>query len=97
MSSTRDTSFIPLTPVVAPANQRPDFRVTVRSQAENTQPFRPLGQPADGAAPPGHGPGCEPRVTIQREGDRVSVIQIQCACGQLIELACIYEAAPAAV
>ena len=35
------------------------------------------------------GPG-KPVVTLQREGDRVTGIRIECVCGQIIELACSY-------
>lgn len=31
-----------------------------------------------------------PVVTVQREGDRVRSIRIECACGQVIELDCQY-------
>ena len=37
----------------------------------------------------------EPRVTVQRDGDRITHLRIQCSCGQVIDLACVYEA-PAA-
>jgi hypothetical protein len=36
----------------------------------------------------------EPRVTVQREGDRVTHLRIQCTCGQIMELACVYDAPP---
>ena len=32
----------------------------------------------------------EPRVSLQREGERVTGIRVECACGQVIELACSY-------
>jgi hypothetical protein len=32
----------------------------------------------------------QPKITCQREGDRITHIRIQCACGQVIELACEY-------
>ncbi len=32
----------------------------------------------------------EPRVTLQREGDRVTGITIHCTCGQVLNLACSY-------
>jgi hypothetical protein len=32
----------------------------------------------------------QPKITCQREGDRITQIRIQCACGQVIELACDY-------
>jgi hypothetical protein len=31
-----------------------------------------------------------PKVTLQKQGDVVSSIRIECACGQVIELACAY-------
>jgi len=33
----------------------------------------------------------EPRVTLQRDGDRVTHIRIQCTCGLIMDLACIYD------
>jgi len=32
----------------------------------------------------------QPQISIQREGDRITCIRIQCSCGQLIELDCAY-------
>ena len=31
-----------------------------------------------------------PTVTLQREGDRITGIRVECSCGQVIELACSY-------
>jgi hypothetical protein len=94
MNTTRDESFVPLTPAAAPSNEeRADFRVTVRSQADDAQPFRSLGQVA-GSFSPAQSSNLEPRLTIQHEGDRISSIRIQCTCGQTIELACVYELPP---
>jgi len=47
------------------------------------------------AAPPASQPppaqNCPPpKVTLQRQGDVVSSIRIQCGCGQVIELNCVY-------
>jgi hypothetical protein len=95
MPLNRDESFVPLTPAALPQNERADYRVTVMAQAANVQPFRPLGQ-AGAVHSSMLGSNHEPRVTVQHEGDRVSSIQIQCTCGQIIELACVYEPAPAA-
>ena len=33
----------------------------------------------------------QPEITLQREGDRITQIRIQCGCGQLIELGCQYQ------
>jgi hypothetical protein len=38
----------------------------------------------------------EPRVTVQRDGDRITHLRIQCSCGQVLDLACVYEAPAAA-
>ncbi len=32
----------------------------------------------------------QPEITLQREGDRITQIRIQCGCGQIIELGCQY-------
>jgi hypothetical protein len=32
----------------------------------------------------------QPIVTLKKEGDRVTHIHIQCACGQVVELECAY-------
>lgn len=31
-----------------------------------------------------------PQVTLQRDGDRVTRIRVQCSCGQVAELECVY-------
>ena len=33
----------------------------------------------------------EPRVTVQRDGDRVTHLRIQCTCGMIMDLACVYD------
>ncbi len=54
-------------------------------------PMRPhaAGSCASGA-PNGTVPAREPVVTLQKEGDHVTGIRIECACGQVIELDCAY-------
>jgi hypothetical protein len=89
MNTTPDESFTPLTRRVLSASDRPDFRVTVVPQA-NAQSLAALGQIGSGSAMPQASTN-EPRVTLQRDGERVSAIRIQCACGRIIELACVYE------
>ncbi len=56
---------------------------------EAARPFRPLSAGAAAASAPAQ-PSCEPKVTLEREGERVSRIRIECSCGQTIELACAY-------
>jgi hypothetical protein len=81
--------FVPLKPAAVPGRNRGDFQVTIVSQADKLEAFQPLGRPAK----PGSGGECEPKVTLQRDGNRVTSIRIQCTCGQVIELGCIYDKA----
>jgi len=83
-------SFVPLNKTVATGRNQSDFRVTVLEQSENARSFQPLGH---AGAKAGAGGQHEPRVTLQRDGGRVSAIRIQCSCGQVIELTCAYQAA----
>jgi hypothetical protein len=32
----------------------------------------------------------QPKITFQKEGDRITQIRVQCPCGQIIELNCLY-------
>ncbi len=34
---------------------------------------------------------CEPRISLQSDGDRITNIRVQCSCGQIMDLACVYE------
>ncbi len=93
--------FVPLSNVAIPVRDRSGFHVTIINEAEKLQPFQPLGHAGKGGSggqcSPGgiaaHVPLGEPRVTLQRDGERVSAIRIQCACGQVVELACVYDKA----
>jgi len=80
--------FVPLNKNAMPGQNRANFRVSIVGDAESSRPFQPLGH-ASGQAGHQH----EPRVTLQHDGERVSSIRIQCGCGQVIELACVYQAA----
>ena len=35
---------------------------------------------------------CEPQVMLQRDGERITSIRIQCSCGPVMDLACDYGA-----
>ncbi len=50
-------------------------------------PFQPLtpSAPAASATPAAAG---EPIVTVERDGQRITRIVVQCPCGHVIELAC---------
>jgi hypothetical protein len=81
--------FVPLSNVSVPGGDRSGLHVTIIGQTDKLQAFQPLGRAGHGGA----SGQCEPRVTLQRDGDRISAIRIQCACGQVVELACVYEKA----
>jgi hypothetical protein len=44
---------------------------------------------ASSGATPGNCPG-KPIVTLQRNGGAISGIRVQCGCGQVIDLNCVY-------
>lgn len=65
----------------------------VQAVTENT--FVPVTTPAPAAsALVAHDPppavAHDPVVSLEREGDRIRLIRIQCSCGQVIELDCVY-------
>ena len=99
MTLIRTELFVPL--VSAAPNASSDganFQATIVSHPDNAQKF----QAAESSIPNSPAPAaarnsqCEPRVNIQRDGDRVTGIHIQCSCGQVIDLACVYQAEAAA-
>ncbi|HEX4266125.1 MAG TPA: hypothetical protein VH597_17445 [Verrucomicrobiae bacterium] len=86
--------FLPLIPTVpASHGERTDFQATVISQPGQMQKFSAVESSAAQAGPgaAARGSDCEPRVTVQRDGDRVTAIHIQCSCGKVIDLACVYQ------
>ena len=85
--------FIPLNATARPVPGSADFRVAIINPAESPKPFQALRQGAAGSGL--HKTDCKPTVTLHRDGESVSTIRIQCACGQLIELGCVYSPAPA--
>lgn len=50
--------------------------------------------PANSALGPacnkGDAPKAQPTVSLQKDGDRVTHIRIECSCGEIIELECSY-------
>ncbi len=51
--------------------------------------FQPLAAIADQGSPSSD--ACsEPKVSLQRNGEAISAIHIQCGCGRGIELTCVY-------
>ena len=98
MTSQPSQSFVPLSAAPAPPVAR-EFRVAVVNGpgAEKKTAFHSLEplRPATGGG--AEKKMCEPRVTVQRDGNRVTHLRIQCTCGQIMDLACLYDNPPAAV
>jgi hypothetical protein len=85
--------FVPLEPpstatagkaAAAPAHLK------VLAKAEDPPAFTPLSFSAATHAHAATSAGAKPVVTLQRDGDRVTSIRVECGCGQVIELACSY-------
>jgi hypothetical protein len=98
MTFPRTESFVPLT-AATPSGENREFRVTVIPQNGSAQSFQTLEQTVSGAAENISSNGkknCEPRLSLQRDGERVTNIRIQCTCGQMLDLACVYDEPPKA-
>jgi len=77
--------FVPLSASSPPPAAQPAKPKTAAAPAPVA--LRPL---AAGVAPAGAGHAGEPKVTVERDGERVTRIKVQCPCGHIIELACNY-------
>jgi hypothetical protein len=64
-------------------------RTQVVADGKSAAAFLPLTRsgPQEPASPHAHD---EPTVSVERDGDRVTRIKVQCPCGNVIELACEY-------
>ena len=85
--------FIPLV-AGAPSADKREFQITVIPQKESSRSFQTLEKSMSTARERLAGTNCEPQLSIQRDGDRITNIHIQCNCGQTIDLACIYDQPP---
>jgi len=90
-------NFTPLVPSSSiPKNSTPsEFPRPGASFGSTDKPFSPLSaslvdRPTGNHAQHSVGLGTKPSVTLQRDGDRVTQIRIQCVCGHVIELDCLY-------
>jgi hypothetical protein len=82
--------FIPLL-VPASLSKDPGFAsltLAAVTQAPAAQAFKSL-IPASADQPHNSEACSKPTVTLQREGDAVSGIRIECGCGNVIELTCL--------
>lgn len=92
MSLPLNEPFVPLSNGATAKGKREDFRVLIATRPEAARPLRDSATPssADSATRAPRQP-CEPRVTLQKEADRVTGIHIECSCGQIIDLNCTYQ------
>jgi hypothetical protein len=94
MTPAQTEPFVPLTTAAPKSGERQEYSVTVLAQSERTQAFKLL-EAAPAASMSGatvrYGKSTDPRVSLEREGDHVKSIHIQCGCGQVIDLACVYQ------
>jgi hypothetical protein len=76
-------SFIPLAPIKPGASQSNFAPLAGGGQTSKTGP-------GVAGAPKGPQPCAKPIITLQREGDVVTSVRIQCGCGQIVDLNCVY-------
>jgi hypothetical protein len=53
------------------------------------QPFQSLHAADASTHPLPHASG-SPQITLKRDGERITHINVVCSCGQVVELACVY-------
>jgi hypothetical protein len=80
--------FVPFVNAPVSSGEMAPFQLKVLAQAEAKTVFQPL---SEGGKPERSAKTCgRPSVSLQRQGEVVSGIRIECGCGQVIELACAY-------
>lgn len=80
-------NFVPLPVAVLTGSDPTSFRPKIIRQAATDTSFQPLSLKSALPAHQGNPAAHQPTVHIKREGDRIVGLQIQCTCGQCIELA----------
>jgi len=81
-------TFVPFVVTPVSAQETATFPMRVLPQAEAKAVFEAL--PDSGKPAPAAKACTPPSVTLQRQGEAVSGIRIECGCGQVIELACVF-------
>jgi hypothetical protein len=91
---TATDGFTPLLPGTGLGGSPPSFRLTVLpAESGSTPSFHNL---PDTSAAPTPGPAhCsasrKPQVSLLRDGEVITGIQVHCACGEVITLDCLYD------
>lgn len=91
MTTPPTNQFVPLVATL-PSTEKREFQITIIPQGDPSQKFQSFEKPAtksNGGTPK----NCEPQISLQRDNGRVTGIHIECSCGQIIDLSCIYETA----
>ena len=86
--------FTPLLPSPGSGGSPPSFRLTVLpAEPGSTPPFQnfPAAAPASSPAPARCTPSGKPQVSLLRDGEVITGIQVHCACGEVITLDCLYD------
>jgi len=73
-------TFVPLVSATSASRQSSFASLTLKT-SPTAAGETPSGTPA---------PCAKPTVTLQRTGDVVSGIRVQCGCGQVVDLNCVY-------
>jgi hypothetical protein len=95
------TTFVPLLAGTAPAATLSASPTRLKPIAADPKPFQPASgntahfrnPKADSVpspAPPAHVQHGPPKVTLEKQGDTITHIRIECGCGQVTELKCEY-------
>ena len=92
------SSFIPLRAQTQPPGQPAARKAHLRLVRAETAAVKPLRvavseqapTPTPPPAPATPATAAEPRVSVERDGDRVKRIRVECPCGETIELDCEY-------
>ena len=84
--------FVPFDPLPSAGAKAPATPGTLKvvPKSEAAPAFSPLSANVPSHAQHGSNASGKPVVTLQREGERITGIRIECGCGQVIELACSY-------
>jgi hypothetical protein len=81
--------FLPLSLSAQTASPAGASQTNLVAEPQAARRFRPLATAAAAAQPAPAGGG-EPKLSLEREGGRITRIKIQCCCGRVIEVACGY-------
>jgi hypothetical protein len=85
-------AFVPLDPASATEGKASTASAGLKVVAKSASDldFTPLQVPGVPHVHATGGRGGKPVVTLERDGERVTGVRIECPCGQVIELACSY-------